>query len=404
MRESKGGQERLVGRWSRRDVLRTGAAGLGAYALTDLGPAEGAWAAPVKPGRGGEKNCIFILCVGGPPQHETWDPKPEAPPEIRGPYGAIETVVSGIRISEVLPRLARQADQYAIVRSVHSTAPALHETGCQVMQTGIPSVPGTEWPHYGCVISHLRGSRNGLPAHVVLPRPLGHTVLSLPHGQGAGFLGRAHDPCALSRELLTRPTARAALDLGQEKESLRDRYGRGLFGQNLLRARRLVERGTRFVTVNQFETVFNTPSWDCHGFPDLPTRVIDLRDQVALPFDQAVSALIQDLHDHGLYEDTIVCCFGEFGRTPRITATGGRDHHTGCWSVMLGGGGIRGGQVIGASDKDGALPNERPVTPAMLAATLYLALGISPGTLLPGPGGRSVPLVPPTTPPLRELL
>lgn len=446
-----------TGSWNRRDVLRAGTAGLSGLALTELFRPEAAEA-----GRRREKNCIFIMCVGGPAQHDTWDPKPLAPSEIRGPYRPIETSAAGIRISETLPRLARQAHRYALVRSVHHDSAALHETGAQLMQTGTLFSPGHEWPHFGSVVSHLYGGRLDLPAHVLLPRPLGFTGVPLPQGQHGGFLGRAFDPLVAvgdpnepnfnlahlrtepagqpvatraqrrdalrsasavssisfetgirprtlaaeatpAYDLLASPGARAAFDLRMEPDALRDSYGRSTFGQSCLLARRLVENGVRFVTLNQFDTIFNTHTWDCHGYPDLPTRVNDVKERVAAPFDQAVAALIDDLCARGMWEDTLVCCFGEFGRTPHLTPTGGRDHHTGVWSVMLGGGGLRGGQVIGASDAHGAEPADRPVSPAMLAATVYQALGISPATEIPGPEGRPVRLVSAGAAPIREL-
>jgi uncharacterized protein (DUF1501 family) len=166
----------------------------------------------------------------------------------------------------------------------------------------------------------------------------------------------------------------------------------------------MVEHGSRFITINQFDSVFHQHTWDCHGFPDLPTRVADLKEHVAASFDQAVSALLDDLVARGLYEDTLICCFGEMGRTPTLTATGGRDHWTCCWSVMLGGGGLRGGQVVGASDARAAEPIARPVTPAMLAATVYTALGVAPDTRLSGADGVQRLLLPSGTDALHELI
>lgn len=411
--------------WSRREVL--GAAGaLAVGSRAAAGPAPKA------------RNLIFILCSGGPSQLDTWDPKPEAPAEIRGPYGALSTPVAGLRVSETLPRLARLSDRYAVVRSVHSEGPALHELGYQWVQTGRASVSGPEWPHFGAVVAHYYGSRGTAAGNVVLPQPLLTAGLSLPLGQHAGFLGAHLDPVIAvaqpgmevltvaarpdearqSRRAALAPAARlasldggtpgagvlptGALSLDQEPEAARERFGRGRFGESCLAARRLVERGVRCVTINQHPSLFHTPSWDCHGLPDLPTRVPDLKDQVAAPFDQAVSALIEDLVQRGLYEETLVCCFGEFGRAPQINAGGGRDHWNRCWSVMLGGGGVRGGQVVGASDPSGAEPRERPVTPSDLAATIYAALGV-PLDLPVNSGPAAEPLVR-SGAPLRQLL
>ncbi len=441
--------------WTRREVLQAGSAGLAGLAL---GLPEAARAASAFTGSK-VKNCIFIVGVGGMPHLDTWDPKPEAPAEVRGPFRPIETSVPGIRVSEILPRLARQAHRYALVRSVYHTAAPIHETGLEWMQTGNLSAEGLEWPHLGAVMAHLSGPRGSAPTHVVLPHPILDTGVPLRRGQDAGFLGRTLDPflavgdpaaagyslsALLNQPLPTsdRASARdrgalrsqlrqalhapevasaaleaeaapavraavsttAAFDLAKEKPAVRDRYGRSTFGQSCLLARRLVEHGTRFVTVNQFDTLFHAHTWDCHGYPDLPTRVQDLVDHVAPDFDRAIATLIQDLVDRGLYEDTLVCCFTEFGRSPRINAHGGRDHHTGCWSVMLGGGGIRGGVVVGASDAEGAAPALRPVDPGMLAATVYRSLGVSLDTRLPGPEGHPVRLLPLGTEPLHELL
>jgi len=434
--------------WSRRDVLQSGAAA--ALALTVGGEAAAVEGAARPAGKA--KRCIFILCTGGPSQLETWDPKPEAPAEVRGPFGAIETNVSGIRISETLPLLARRADRFSLVRSVHHAGPALHEVGLQLIQTGRSFSGGAEWPSMGAALSRLHGRAGSLPAAVLLPRPLGDLGIALPQGQGAGFLGDVYAPLAPFGdpndadyrvesllagteprrgrreglrellgydaasdastglgadplyELMASPEARSAFDLSREAVQLRDRYGRTTFGQSCLLARRLVEHGTRFVTINQFDSVFHQHTWDCHGYPDLPTRVADLKDRVAASFDQSVSALIDDLVARGLYEDTLLCCFGEMGRTPTLTATGGRDHWTRCWSVMLGGGGLRGGQVIGASDAHASEPVARPVSPATLAATVYTALGVAPDTRLPGADGQHRPLLPGGTEVLHELI
>jgi uncharacterized protein (DUF1501 family) len=212
--------------------------------------------------------------------------------------------------------------------------------------------------------------------------------LDLPHGQGAGALGVRFDAVQSDDAAVTR-----AVDLSRESEATQERYGKRALGRSCLAARRLVERGARCVVVNQFPALFHEWTWDCHGLPDLPTRVADLKDRVCAPFDRAVSALIQDLRDRGLYENTVVCCLGEFGRTPEINARGGRDHWTGCWSAMLGGGGIRGGQVIGASDARAAEPVDRPVTPADLSATIYHALGFAPTTSVALETGERLGLV-----------
>lgn len=411
----------LLPRVSRRTLLHAGAAGLAAAGVE----------LPVGAESVSRRNLIFILCAGGPSQLETWDPKPDAPMEVRGPYGAIRTSVDGVRFSETLPHLARCARDFAVVRSLHSDEPAVHEIGLQQIQTGA-AFREREMPHFGSVLAARDG---GAAPFVVLPRPQSPVGMELPVGQHAGALGSRFDPVvalsgdagpapweyrakprrerrlALSGEGLhlgIDPAApvlpREAFDLNRESDRNREAYGRTEIGESCLTARRLVEAGTRCVVVNHFPQLFDVHSWDCHGRRGLPTRVGDLKERVALPFDRALSALIRDLKDRGLYESTLVCCFGEFGRTPEINAEGGRDHWNRCWSVMLGGAGIRGGQVIGRSDLRGAEPAERPVTPAELAATVYAALGIPGSTRLHLADGSRASLVERGVQPIRELL
>lgn len=437
--------------WSRRALLQTGTAGLAGLTLAGTSSAVRA-EAPRK-----ARRCILIMGVGGMSQLDTWDPKPEAPAEIRGPFHALDTRVPGLRVSEILPKLAAQAHRLAVIRSVHHSDAAVHETGLQLMQTGRIG-HDLAWPHVGSVVAQASRSQYPLPAQVVLPFPLVDTGLPLRRGQDAGFLGRGLDPIfadgdpaahdfslagmfdapvpeptlscnpdeadrtQLRTALLTSHTvqaapvalaggdwhetsaARTAFDVSAEKPAARDRYGRNTFGQSCLLARRLVESGVGFVTVNQFDTLFHGATWDCHGFPDLPTRVADLAQEVAPQFDRAVATLIQDLAERGMLDDTLVCVFTEFGRTPRLTATGGRDHHSDCWSVMMAGGGIRSGVVVGASDAEGAMPAERPVKPAELLATVYHQLGIDTQSLLAAPDGKRHRLLPFGTEPIKELI
>jgi hypothetical protein len=339
--------------FNRRDVIRMGAT-LPLLGLSRAGEAS----TPPK-----DVNCIFLMLVGGPSQLDTWDPKPDAPSEIRSPYKPIRTNVAGIQISEIFPRMARQADKYALIRSCYHTAEPIHETGHQLMQTGrVIDEDGLEHPHVGCVVSNVKGG-----SHVLLPGPIGKTGVNMSHGQTAGFLGSRH-------EAFTIPP-----DFRHEPASIRDRYGRNPFGQNCLLARRLVESGTRFVTVNMFETVFDRTTWDIHGSaPFSPMSAY--HDHVGPMFDMAYSALLEDLHDRGLLSKTLVVATGEFGRTPRINPAGGRDHWPECWTMLMAGGGVKGGQIIGSSDKIAAEPKERPVSPQEVAATIYHALGIDPAT------------------------
>lgn len=405
-------------------------------------------------------NCVMLFLLGAPSQLDTWDMKPEAPAEIRGPFRPIKTNVSGIEISEIFPRMAKRADMYSIIRSVYHTAAAVHDTGHQMMQTGRLFSGGLEHPHIGAVLQYLKGARGDMPAHVLMPRPMGPTGGNLPHGQSAGYLGKQYDPLVLNADpsdknfkvpdllppdyitairenrrrkmreavdgavrafeaspdarlmeqnfhqaytLMSSAKAREAFDLQKEPEDVRKKYGINKFGQSCLLARRLIERGTRFVTINMFETVFNEITWDIHG--SAPFTPIDMYRTLCGPwFDNGYTSLIEELKERGLYDNTIVVAMGEFGRTPKINPAGGRDHWPQCWSIVMGGGGIKGGHVIGASDPIGGYPTDKPTTPADVAATLFSALGIAPSTELPSPGNRPLPVAEYAARPITELL
>ncbi|HEY2157599.1 MAG TPA: DUF1501 domain-containing protein [Isosphaeraceae bacterium] len=436
---------------TRRDFLHAGALaplGLGLSSLSALGASAGR-----------DVNCIMLFLVGGPSQLDTWDMKPDAPEEIRGPFKPIATKVPGLQVSEVFPRLATMMDRVALVRSVYHTAAAVHDTGHQMMQTGRLFTGGIEHPHVGCVVSKLKGPKGDTPPHVLLPRPIGATGGNMPHGQDAGFLGKTFDPFVLNADpnakdfkvpdllppdyvtsvrasrrrslrdaidggirsfehsadarlldenfqqayrLMSSTTAREAFDLKSEPDAMRDRYGRTRFGQSCLLARRLIERGVRFVTVNMFETVFNEITWDIHG--SAPFSPIECyKDEVGPNFDNAYTALIEDLSRRGLLDNTMILAFGEFGRTPKINPAGGRDHHPGCWTTLFAGGPIKGGQAVGASDEIGGAPKDRPVSTQEIAATIYQGLGISLDTELPGPQGRPLRLVDHGVEPIGEL-
>ncbi len=312
-----------------------------------------------------QANCILVVLVGGPSQLDTWDPKPEAPAEVRGPFRPIRTNVGGIEISEIFPRMARHADKYSLVRSVHSDAPPIHDIGHQVIQTGCEFPMGEEHPHIGCVVSQALGAHDDVPAHVLLPAPIGATGGNMAHGQTAGNLGIEHEPSIGNPRAIDEP------------DRVRRRYGLNPFGQDCLAAARLVEAGVRFVTVNMFHTVFDQPTWDIHGYSPFST-VTGFRDTVAPMFDQAYSALLDDLSASGLLAETMVVAMGEFGRSPKLNASGGRDHWTGCWTALLGGGPLKSGEVLGASDEIGAYPKDRPVTPPEILATIYTGMGVQP--------------------------
>ncbi len=414
---------------TRRDFLRVGGLSAGAVGLSlaDLNQLQA--------GVAGKKdlNCILLFLVGGPSHLDTWDPKPDAPANVRGPFRPMGTNVPGIHVSEHFPRMARVADRYAVVRSVHHTAAPIHETGHQLMQTGRLFRNGVEYPHYGSVVSHLSGPRAGsLPPFAVLPTPIGYTGVGVSHAQTAGFLGGKHDPLVLNADpaqtlmrmnllgtvddahrrfdaagnvphdratsqafdTLFAPAAKRAFAIDPEGDELGDRYGRNTFGQSCLLARRLIENGVRVATVNMFDTVFNNVTWDCHADGGaLAVDLDDYKETLCPMFDRAYTALLEDLQQRGLLDTTLVVAMGEFGRTPQLNPRGGRDHWPSCWSVLFAGGGVRGGQVIGSSDKIGAEPRDRPVTPAEIAASVYHGLGINPALRLIGPDNKPMALV-----------
>jgi uncharacterized protein (DUF1501 family) len=394
---------------TRRDFLQAGALaplGLGLSGL--VSKAQGAT-------NKRDVNCILLFLVGGPSQLDTWDMKPDAPEGIRGPFRPIATNVPGIQISEIFPRLATMMDRVALVRGVHHEAAPVHDTGHQLLQTGRLFSGGIEHPHIGCVLSKLKGPNGDLPPHVLLPRPIGPTGGSMPHGQTAGYLGKAFDPFVFNADpssgdygvldRLPRGSTRAsreAFNLNAEPDALRDRYGLNPFGQNCLMARRLVERGVRFVTVNMYETVFNEVTWDIHGSAPFSSMEC-YKTEVGPTFDNAYTALLDDLRHRGLLDSTMVLAFGEFGRTPKINQAGGRDHHPGCWTVLFAGGAIQGGQVVGSSDENAAAPRDRPVSAAEIAATVYQGLGLSLDTELQGPDGQPLRLVDAGVKPVHEL-
>jgi uncharacterized protein (DUF1501 family) len=391
----------------RRELLRMAGLGLGWLGLANPNLTSGADADHSR-----DRSVILLLLVGGPSQLETWDPKPDAPSEKRGPFASIATRGPGIRISEHLPRLATRMDRLALVRSVYHAEAPIHETGFQLLQTGRLCRAGEEAPHFGSVIAHALGAKN-VPSSVMLPGPIRSTGIDIPHGQEPAWLGTdcasfalGADPAApefdasaaWTRFILSTSGPREInlrsnpFEIAVESESVRDEYGRTAFGQSCLLARRLVEAGTRVVTVNMFQSVFNQVTWDCHG--GAPFSTLDDYARVLLPeFDRAFAALIDDLDRRGRLESTLVVAAGEFGRTPWINSAGGRDHWPGVWSVALAGGGIRGGQVVGASDAIAASPAERPVTPCDILATIYESLGLDSSLNLAVPGAEPYRLV-----------
>lgn len=441
---------------SRREFLQVGALAAIGLSLPQFmrAQAEGR----VSPA-GDRRSCIMIFNLGGPSHVDLWDMKPDAPREIRGPFSPIRTKTDAFEISELLPGHARIADRFSLVRSCHHDGAAVHDAGWQMMQTGRRFTGGISTPHAGSVVAHLQGRRTDLPPFVVLPQLMGRGGGNLPNGQAGGFLGKAYDPFALMADpsqknfkvpdllppdqigaqrldrrrklrdvveqtvsdfeasedarllddhfqaafrIMTSESARAAFDLGREPDAVRDRYGMNRFGQCCLLARRLVEGGVRFVTINTFLTVFDEITWDIHGSKPF-TSIQGMKDIVCPMYDQAYSALIEDLTDRGLLEDTLVANLSEFGRTPKINPAGGRDHWPGCFTAYFAGGGVRGGRVVGASDSIGGFPAERPVGPGDIVATIFHSLGLDNTAHLPGPGGRPFPLTDLGTEPIREL-
>ncbi|RLS55863.1 MAG: DUF1501 domain-containing protein [Planctomycetota bacterium] len=430
---------------TRRDFMQVGA--LGAIGLTlpqYLAAKEQSGQSP-----NDDRACIMIFNLGAPSQLDTFDMKPNAPAEIRGPFQAINTSAPGIQLSEILPMHARIADKIGFVRSVHHTGAAVHDAGWQMMQTGRQFTGGINTPHAGAVLSYLKGRKTDLPPFVVLPELMGRGGGNLPNGQAGGFLGKAMDPFALMADpsvanfkvpdllppadigevrlqrrrkmrdivdarisefeasesaalldgnfqaafrLMTSDQARGAFDLTQERPEVRDRYGMNRFGQCCLLARRLIEAGVRFVTINTFLTVFDEITWDIHGSKPF-TSIEGMRDIVAPMYDKAYSALIEDLAERGMLDKTMVCNIAEFGRTPRVNPAGGRDHWPQCYTVYFAGGGIKGGQAVGASDPIGGVPADRPVGPGEVVATIFHSLGLDLDTILPGPAGRPFPIV-----------
>lgn len=442
----------LCSGWSRRSFLQAGSLGTFGLSLPHLMRAEAA-AQPSAAGASatGPRNAIVLFLVGAPSHIDTWDPKPDAPKEIRNTYPAIPTSVPGTFISENFPLMAQRMHKIALVRSLYHVEAGIHESGHQYMMTGNRYAGGRKFPHMGSVVSRVFGQKSALPPNVVLPGQIGNTGVSESHGQEAAFLGKSHEPFFLNGDpgdplfkvgslalpagqlearvagrrdllkaidhlqrqvesqqfaaretaydrafsLVLSPDTKKAFDLEDEAPELRDRYGRNTFGQSCLLARRLIERGVRMCTVNHFNTVFNVVCWDMHSDGGgLNPTIADYRQVLCPQFDLAYSALLDDLEDRGLLKETVVSVVSEMGRTPMINPRGGRDHWPGVWTNFLAGSNVSGGVVVGSSDKQGAKPHSRPVTPAEFCASVYHAMGIDlDHTMMPGPGGRPIRFV-----------
>jgi uncharacterized protein (DUF1501 family) len=366
---------------SRRDFLRAGS-------LTMVGLSGAARASALS--HISSRRAILIMMTGGASQLETFDPKPEASSSIRGPFKSIETAVPGVRFGDALPLLAQRADRFAVVRSLNHDMAPIHETGQQLLQTGRLSMGRTTFPHWGSVVAQSVPAKNGCPANVILPKLVTDTGVTAYRGQQAGLLGVEFEPA------MTVP------EPADEPESIRRLYGETAFGQSLLRARQLVERGTRCVTVNLFDSLGKHLTWDCHGDSKCgPATLFDYQDRLCPEFDRAMSGLLDDLGQRGLLDDTLVIATGEFGRSPYINENVGRDHWPGCWSALVAGGRISGGTTIGASNATAAEPIDRPVAPGELTATLLNWCGVDGLSRTIEVDGQDLPLVPYS--PLTEL-
>lgn len=439
---------------SRREWLRVG--GLNALGLSLPSLLASRTSASVgdadHPTFGRAKNVIYLYLAGGPPQHETFDPKPGAPADIRGEFQPIHTNVPGIDFCELLPRTARHADKLAICRSmatddnVHSTSGYWVLTGFKYTGSNARAIQPTDWPHIGSVVQRLKPVDSGPFGFVWLPEPMVANPGVRISGQTAGFIGRRWDPQSFTcdpqnsnfairefqlpgdlpplrltsratllnqvnrhfqdiektsrvREVerlnaeamgvLTTGRARKAFAIEEEPASVRDRYGWGKWGQSVLMARRLIESGVRFVHV-QWPREPGDLSSSAPVWDTHANNNSRVKSNLCPQFDVGFSALIEDLESRGLLDETLVVAAGEFGRTPKFNTQGGRDHWGNVFSVALAGAGISGGQVFGASDDHGAYPFEDRTPPQDLAATIFHLLGIGHNATMLHPNGRPI--------------
>lgn len=389
---------------------------------------------------GSAKSVIFIWLWGGPSQLDTFDPKPNAPAEFRGPFSTIQTRASGVRYSELFPKLASRSDQFSLIRSMHSqsndhgVAGTVGLTGSIAGAVGLDGKPkaGQARPTTGSIVAKVRKLDSGLPSFMVVGGKL-HQGKKAIIGEGGGFLGASCDPFRIvydqthgmripalelgqgltperledrkklntaisdaSRKLdskgfshswgehmdqafalLMRPEARSLFDLSLEPASVRDQYGRTRFGQSCLLARRLVEKGIPFVQVNWSDHVEAEEDAGDGGWDHHYRNFQIMIDRHGPWLDHSLSALFDDLKNRGLLDSTLVVAVGEFGRTPKINDKAGRDHWEHCYSALVAGGGIKPGMVIGTSDARAERPSSRPCTPGDLAATIHQAIGIT---------------------------
>ncbi len=434
---------------NRRSFLTAGVcSGLG-LALPDLLRVRDSVSAAERVGHFGQaKSVIFLFLHGGNPQHETWDPKPRAPAEVRGEFGPISTSVPDVQISELFPQIAQMTDRLSIIRSM-SHGNTNHVQACLPAMTGHKHSPAerrrgdfppseTDFPPFGAVMDHMRPAASGLPTWVQVGPQMTRSNTTVLHGQLPGFLGRKHSPFVIDQKLteadvsvealqvpeeiprlrvkqrrdllasidsqrrmldqsavardlddyyhrafnlLTSTATRDAFDLASEPTQVRERYGSGNFAQGCLLARRLAEAGVPIINVHFCKTPRG--SWDTHG-----KNFTTMKDVLAPQLDQAFSALVTDLEERGLLDQTVVVANAEFGRTPKVNSNAGRDHWPFVYSLAIAGGGFARGVVEGASDQLAAYPASKPYDPADLAATIYHLLGVPPQTTLMDKVGR----------------
>ena len=431
-RSSLRNAERLKNRRTFLQVGTLGVAGFASLSLADLLRVQASAQDASRPQR--KKSVILVWLAGGPSHLDMYDLKPQAPSEIRGEFRPIPTNVSGIQISEHLPHQARIMDKLAIVRSAFHTN-AGHGMGSQWMLTGYqPTIEVNDniYPSCGSVVAKMKGPNEpGLPAYVNLPRllPLGKAAylgasynpfspdsdpnqdafavrnLKLPNQVPLARLDRRRallgqldqlrrdidnkgDLVGLDKfyrdamEMVTNDKAQIAFSIQKEPANLREAYGRNDLGQSCLLARRLVEAGVTFVTIQA------GGGWDTHG-----DNFKQLKDNLLPKYDQAVAALVQDLHDRGLSEDVLVVSFGEFGRTPKINGGAGRDHWPGAMSILYAGGGLKMGQAIGATNAHAEYPTSKPYSVGCVLSTMYHCLGIDHKHVFYDPANRPLPIL-----------
>jgi hypothetical protein len=361
---------------SRRPVSRRDFLAVGSLSVVGFPAAERAARLRAQLGRG-PKTVVLVLMNGGASALETFDPKPSAPKEVRGPYRAIETAVSGVFVSETLPRLAERAKKFSLVRSIHHAAAPIHETGLQLLQGG---ALGNRKGPVSAFGSRLEPSdsivdETTVPAYVVTPARLHLDPEQAFPSDGPGAdLGAS--PAVVRDgivEAVEAPRTVYAERFEKQPYEIQDAYGHSSFGRRLWNARQLVEYGASWVTVNLFESLSGRATWDCHGSGTAPGTIQDYGRTLCPQFDRAMAGFLEDLEATGLWNDVLVICTGEMGRTPRINRMAGRDHWTKCWSALVAGGSVPGGQVIGQSDSRAAEVVDHPVPLQELSSAAFRA-------------------------------